>query len=319
MMNKEQPRLPPLLGLAIGLLAVSTASVFIRLGQQEAPSIVIAAGRLGIAALILLPFAWRYSTAELTGLNRRQWGWLVLAGFFLALHFAAWITSLEFTSIASSVVLVTTTPLWVSLFSPIFLKEKITRALAVGMLVAITGSVFVGLANACNVTQAGLVCSPWAEFFTGESLWGNILALVGAWMAAGYVMVGRKARSDISLLAYIFPVYATAAIVLIAGVFISGNSLLGYAPQTYIWFLLLALLPQIIGHTSYNWALGYLPAAFVSITLLGEPVGSVMLAMIMLAEAPSLFEIIGGVMILAGILISVRYKAKTPAGSVVSK
>lgn len=312
-MNKKEPRIPPLLGLAIGLLAVSTASVLIRLGQQEAPSIVVAAARLGIAALILLPFAWRYSKAEIEGLSRKQWVWLVLAGFFLALHFAAWITSLEFTSIASSVVLVTTTPLWVSLFSPIFLKEKISWALAVGMLVAIAGSVIVGMANVCAVTQAGLECSSWEEIFNGESLWGNFLALVGAWMAAGYVMVGRKARSDISLLAYIFPVYATAAIVLVAGVYISGNSLLGYPLPTYFWFLLLALLPQIIGHTSYNWALGYLPAAFVSITLLGEPVGSVILAMILLAEAPSLFEIIGGVLILAGILISVRYKAKTPA------
>jgi drug/metabolite transporter (DMT)-like permease len=138
----------------------------------------------------------------------------------------------------------------------------------------------------------------------GQAFLGDLLALVGAVAAAGYLLIGRKLRARISLLSYIFMVYGMAAVVLLGIMFAAGQSPLGYPPQTYLWLLLLALIPQLIGHSTYNWALGYLSAAYVSIALLGEPIGSTILAYFLLSETPTLFKIVGGILILAGIYVA---------------
>ena len=131
-----RPAVPPILALAFAILAVSTASIFIRLAQEHAPSLVIAAGRLTLATLILAPIAWTQKRAELRSLSRSELGLALLSGFFLALHFATWISSLEYTTVASSVVLVSTVPLWVALLSPVLLKEPVTRLVLAGMALA---------------------------------------------------------------------------------------------------------------------------------------------------------------------------------------
>lgn len=132
-------------------------------------------------------------------------------------------------------------------------------------------------------------------------------------MAAGYLLIGRRLRGGISLVPYIFVVYGIAAIVLIGLMFTSGQSAIGYPPQTYVWLILLALVPQLMGHSSFNWALGYLSAAFVSITLLGEPIGSAVLAYILLDETPTILKIIGAILILAGIFVASRGEANRKA------
>ena len=137
-------------------------------------------------------------------------------------------------------------------------------------------------------------------------MWGNFLALLGAWTVTGYLIIGRKLRTRMTLIPYIFMVYGMAAVVLIVMIFLSGNSPLGYAPKTYGWIFLLAALPQLIGHSTYNWALKYLPAALVAVITLGEPIGSAVLAFFILNEAPSLATLMGGALILTGIYLASR-------------
>ncbi|PKO07682.1 MAG: EamA family transporter [Chloroflexi bacterium HGW-Chloroflexi-3] len=299
-MSKD--KLYPLFGLFFGILAVSTASIFIRFAQSGAPSIVIAAVRLLIASLLITPIAFLQYTQQLFSISKRELYFLLLSGLFLSIHFAAWISSLEYTSIASSVVLVTTTPLWVALFSPILLKEKNSATIWIGLFLALVGSSLVALSNQCSFSFANLIqCESVGLGFDRNTLSGNFLALLGAWMAAGYMMVGRKVRSTLPLIKYIFFVYLFSAIFLLFIVVISGETLVGYSKQAYLWMLLLGLIPQLLGHSIFNWALGHLPAAFVSIALIGEPIGTILLAFLFLQETPNNLEYFGGLLILIGI------------------
>lgn len=300
----SRPAVPPILALAFAILAVSTASIFIRLAQEHAPSLVIAAGRLTLATLILAPIAWTQKRTELRSLSPSELGLALLSGFFLALHFATWISSLEYTTVASSVVLVSTVPLWVALLSPVLLKEPVTRLVLAGMALALIGGTIVGVSDACAWDAAGLVCPSLSDFVRGQAFLGDLLALAGAVTAAGYLLIGRKLRARVSLISYIFVVYGMAAVALLVIMVAAGQTLSGYPAQTYLWLLLLALFPQLIGHSTYNWALGYLSAAYVSIALLGEPIGSTILAYFLLSETPTALKIIGGILILAGIYIA---------------
>ena len=299
----------PYLGLVLGIAAVSTASLLIRLSQVEAPSFVIAAGRLTLASLIIGSFAWPKLRLELPKQTRKTIFLLILAGLFLGFHFATWITSLEYTSVASSVVIVTTAPLWVAIFSPVFLKEKITKWIVIGLVVSLAGSVIVGLNSACIIANKELNCQSFLEITSGSMFLGNILALLGAFFSAGYLIVGRRTRNSLSLSSYTFVVYSVAAVVLIFLVIITGQTVLGFSTKIYLYIAALAIIPQLIGHSAFNWALKYLSAAVVSIALLGEPIGTVILAFLFLKESPTILEIIGGVLILGGILISSRSRS----------
>jgi drug/metabolite transporter (DMT)-like permease len=299
-------RFPPLLVLLCGILIVSTSSIFIRYAQKEVASIVIAAYRLSIATLILLPIAIRGHREELLGLRKTQVGLIVLSGVFLAFHFASWITSLEYTTVASSVVLVSTTPLWVALLSPLVLRERPTRMVVVGMVIALLGGTLVGISEACSLSTSGLTCPPVSVFFQGQAFFGNLLALTGAIMAAAYLLVGRWLRPTVSLIVYITTVYGTAAIALVIMALFSRQPLGGFSWMVYLAFLALAVGPQLLGHTSFNYSLRYLSAAYVSVALLGEPIGSTILALIILKEIPTTLEVVGGIVILVGIYLASR-------------
>lgn len=318
MIKRSSTQPAPVLGLAAGILAVSTASILIRFAQQEAPSLVIAAYRMGIASLFLAIPGLVGQREEIRRIRLKEWGLLFLSGLFLAVHFAVWITSLEYTSVASSVVLVTTTPIWVALFSPIFLKEKLKRGVIWGLLVALTGSVVVGLSHNCSVGSAGLICADMGALFEGKAILGNALALMGALCASGYMMAGRKIRSSLSLSSYVFLVYTISAILLFIAVGIRGYPLTGYPAATYGWFLALGVIPQLLGHTLFNWALKYVSAALVSVALLGEPVGTIILAFFLLKESPSILELAGGALILTGIYYTSRQEARARAMDQVS-
>jgi drug/metabolite transporter (DMT)-like permease len=287
-----------LLVLLAGILAVSTASIFIRYAQPAASSLTIAAGRLLFATLTLAPFALIRHRSALARLTARELRLAALAGLFLAAHFALWIASLERTTVASSVVLVTTTPLWVGLLSPLVLREPLTRRLALGIVLALAGGIIVGLGGTGG-THAAI-----AGVGRADALLGDLMALSGAWMMAGYLMVGRRLRAGLTLGPYIFVVYGMAAVLLTVAMAATGRSLFGLAPATYVWLALLALVPQLLGHSSFNWALRYLPASFVAIALLGEPVGSSALAFGLLHEVPTPLELGGAVLILAGIAVA---------------
>jgi drug/metabolite transporter (DMT)-like permease len=293
-------------GLLIGVLAVSTASIFIRLAQEEAQALSIAAYRMTLASIMLFPVVFIRYRMELQKISWSTWWKILLGGVFLAIHFAAWITSLRYTSVASSVVLVTTTPLWVAIFGALLLKERPPRNVIVGLAVALTGSTIVGLSREIPTWFMQSAASSPGAIKTSENILGNLLSLIGAWAAAGYMLIGRRVRPQLSLPVYTFLVYGVSAVLLLIATLVTGTPMAGFRNQTYLWLLLLAVVPQITGHSAFNWALRYVPASLVSIALLGEPIGSTILAALLLHENPVFLEIAGGVLILTGIYLSSR-------------
>ncbi|HDQ73490.1 MAG TPA: DMT family transporter [Chloroflexi bacterium] len=279
----------PYLGVGLGVLTVSSAAILIRLAQQGAHSLAVAAWRLTLATLILTPIVLATRRKELRTLDRRDWISVAGAGVLLALHFAAWISSLAHTSVAASVVLMSTHPLFVGLASHVFLRERLSRGMVIALIAATAGSMIIGIDD-------------WRQ--GAGQLWGDLLALMGAISVAGYFLIGRKLRAKLSILTYVFPVYATAACVLMGILFISGMPILPQYRQTWGWLLLMAIGPQILGHSALNWALGYLSATYVTVAILGEPIGSTLLAWRLLDETPGLQTVAGGGMILAGIAIA---------------
>ncbi|MBN1485729.1 MAG: DMT family transporter [Chloroflexia bacterium] len=278
--------------LLLGLLVLPWAAILIRQAGREAHSLFIAGGRLLAATLILTPIALlRGAPEELRGLSRRQWCLLIFSGIALALHFGTWISSLALTTVASSVILVATYPFFVGLASHFLLKERLSRLTAGGIALSIAGSVVIGYGD------LGL---------EGPQLLGDLLALIGAATAAAYFLVGRRLRQRLSVLSYIWPVYAVAAAVLSPVALLLGEPLTGYSLPTWIYILLLALGPQLLGHSSLNYALEQLSAVFVTVVALGEPLGSAVLAFLLLGEAPPHVTLLGGALILAGIVLTSR-------------
>ena len=281
----------PYIMLAIGVLAVSTAAIFIRLAQGEsAPSLVIAATRLCVATSVLTPIVIRRHWAEVRLVSVGDLKWTLLSGIVLGLHFATWISSLEYTAVVNSVTLVTATPLWVAIMAPLFLNERLRRGIIIGLIFAFGGGILVALSG-----EAGDPPTRHAP------LLGNSLALTGALMAAIYMIIGRQLRARLSVVVYIWLVYGVAAITMLVAAGISGEQVLGLPSKAYLWMLLMGLVPQLIGHSSINYVLGYFPAAYVSLVTLVEPVISSLLAIIFLNEWPVLVQLVGATLILVGI------------------
>jgi drug/metabolite transporter (DMT)-like permease len=205
---------------------------------------------------------------------------------------------------------VTTAPLWVALTSPLLLKEKIRRGVIIGLVVALVGGIVVGVNRACQIDGSAIRCEGFSNYLGGRALFGNFLAFLGALFSAGYLMVGRKVRKDVSLITYTSLVYGVAAILLISMSLWMDAPLFQLQPMSYLWCVGLALIPQLLGHSTFNWALKYLSAAYVSIALLGEPIGTIILAYIFLKENPTILELLGGVLILIGIYLASRVESK---------
>lgn len=275
--------------LALGVISVSFAAIFIRLA--EAPPLVIAAYRLCLASLVVAPTAWIRSRQELRGLSRKDVLLAVLSGGFLALHFGLWIASLSYTSVASSVVLVTANPIFVAIASYLLFRERVGRQAILGIVVCLVGAVLIGYGN-------------WR--LGPQPLLGGVLALLGALAVAGYLLIGRRLRQNIGILSYTALTYSSAAVLLLVAALAFGHPLFGYSSTTYLVLVLLAVVPQLIGHTSLNWSLRFVSATLVTIAVLGEPVLATVLAFAILDEVPTLTEIIGGTLILSGIFVAFR-------------
>ena len=285
-LSDSSPPFNPYLALIGGVFAVSTGAIFARLA--DANPLVIAAYRVGIAALILAPFAWWKARDELRGLSARELTLALISGFFLALHFATWISSLNYTSVANSVVLVNTNPLWVGLLTPLIAKERIKKAAILGIILSVIGGVIIGF----------------GDFATGsENLLGDGLALCGSICAAIYLLLGRNLRRKLSLLSYIFVCYGSAALILWAIVFALNLPVTGFNTSTYAAFIGMALISQLIGHTSYNWALKWFTAGLIAVSLLGEPIVATFLAYLLFNEGLTWSKVIGGALILSAIYI----------------
>lgn len=282
-----------LIFLPIGIMAISTASIFIKL--CDAPALVIASYRMTIASFLLLPLAIHQRVWKKWNIEEAKW--LALSGLFLALHFSFWIASLKFTSVASSVVLVSTNPLFVGFGEWIFFKEALGWNLILGIALSIIGSALISFGDMS---------------LSKEALLGDGLALLGALTASGYLLIGRKMRRGKELLSYIFPVYSISAFVLILFSLFLKKPFFGFSSSTYFYLFLLALIPQLIGHTTFNWALRYLSTSIVAIAILGEPVGSTLLAYFILKEGLTVLKMVGGSLILIGISIALQKRILKP-------
>jgi drug/metabolite transporter (DMT)-like permease len=288
--------------LACGIAAIAFASIFIALAiRDQMPAPVIAAGRLTLAALLLTPLALRQHWQHIRGLLWRQLAMIGVSGVFLGVHFYTWVSSLEHTSVLISAVLVTTTPLWLALMEKFFLKADLSRGVVVGLCVALVGGAVIGLGGANTATQT-----------TGDPNLGAILSLIGALTVSVHMIFGRSVRDQLPLLAYLWMVYGVAALVLCAIVAVTATPVLGYSANAYVWVLLLALVPQLIGHSSLNYAVRYMPATYVGIAVQMEPLASAVAAFFILQQTPSPAQLLGSAVIFAGVLIATLWQTKTP-------
>jgi drug/metabolite transporter (DMT)-like permease len=286
--------------LLLGVCAVSTAALLIR--EADAPAMVIAAARLGLASLPLLAIA---ALRRLRGTTSGAFGQTrlavlaVLGGAFMALHFGFWVASVKQTSIVTTVVLVTTQPLFVALLAGRLLGEQPSRDTWVGIGLAAVGAAVMVSADAGS---------------GADTLLGDLYALLGAVFAAGYIITGRRLMgSGVGWLPYVTRAYSVAAVLLIAAALLSGETFAGYSTRTYGIFVLLALVPQLIGHTAINRSLGYLPAATVAVAVLGEPVGATILGAIFLDEMPSPTQLAGALLVLGGVYVGLRTTLRRPS------
>ena len=281
--------------LGIGVIVVSSSSILTRYAQMDGvSSLSIAALRLVLATIVLTPFAFARNFGEIRALSSRDLLLALAAGALLAAHFATWISSLAYTSVASSTALVTTNPIWIALASVILFRERMRRGLVAAIGFALGGSILIFLAEGGT---GGVQPDPPL---------GNALALLGSLAVSGYLLIGRALRRRLSLLAYIWLVYSSAAIALVVVALVAREPLWGFSPAAWALLLALALGPQLMGHSIFNWALNRLSATFIALAILGEPVGSALLALILFDEGFSTLQIAGFTFLLVGIYLGAR-------------
>ncbi len=276
--------------ILVGMISLGLASIFVRL--CNAPPVVIAMYRMTISAILVAPvfFVTKRNKIKYSEIKKDIIPFIFL-GSLLAVHFILWITSLSYTTVLSSTVLVTTNPIFVAIFSLILFKERTKKGTVIGIIAAFIGSVFIAL----SARNEGV-----------GSNFGNFLALSGAVAVSFYLIFGKRLRERFDLITYIFFVYSFAAIILILASIITRQNFFNYSYKTYVYFFLLALIPQVTGHTAYNWALKYFSASFIAVAILGEPIFATFFAFVILKEVPTLIELVGGALILTGIYFSGR-------------
>jgi len=284
------------LGLFISIIAVSFASIFIL--SCQAPPLSIAFYRLLFTTLLISPFILiqKKTRDELRTLPRATLLIMLVIGVILAIHFSLWITSLKMTSVASSVILVTAHPVLVAPVSFYFLKEKLSWVNALGIAISLAGVAVLVIGN-YGFAAFGL-----------DTIEGNILALLGGIAAGLYILGGRKLRKTVSTVSYAFVVYAVGTITLFFICLALSAPVYNLTITDYEIILLMALVSGIFGHTLYNWSLGYIRASIMSVALLGEPIGSSLLAYAIpwIHQEPSLYTVVGGGIILVGIYLTAR-------------
>lgn len=276
------------LALIPGVAALSTAAIFVKLA--DAPSAVTAFYRLFITALALMPFLVfnKKKRAELRSLSRKQKGLIVLSGLLLAIHYIMWFESLRYTSVSSSTVLVSLQPLFSLIFGFIFLKEKAGRSAIIGCMIAIFGSCLIG----------------WGDFNVSTSaLIGDVVALAAAGVISLYFLVGQIVRKEVSAITYSVPGYGSSAVFLLLYALITGDALTGYAGSTWMAFLGLAFITTIGGQFVFNLMLKNISATAVTMSILGEPVGTCILAYFILQEKIAVHQLFGILGILIGLSI----------------
>lgn len=288
MCHMEKPALHPYIPIAIGVISVSMSAIFVKLANADAG--VIAFYRMLFSVLIMAPFFFYKYTGEIKRLSYRDWIFSSIAGIFLAFHFILWFESLNYTSVASSTVLVTLQPLFAFVGTYYFFKERLSIKTILSGLIAIAGSVLIS----------------WGDFkISGSALYGDMLALIACALVTAYLLFGQDVRQRLSLVTYTFVVYGVTTVTLFFYVLFKGESFGPYPAMDWLWFILLALIPNLLGHTLFNWSLKYVSTNVISIAILFEPVGATILAFYIFNEYLIPSQIIGGIIVIIGILLFV--------------
>ncbi|SEV99906.1 DMT family transporter [Natrinema salifodinae] len=288
--DREVSEVTPAAALAVAVFAASTSAILVR--WSAAPSSVAAFYRVCFTTALVAPLALARHRRAFARLSRRDLAGAVVAGVALAVHFAAWFESLDHTSVAASVTIVQSQPIFVALGAALLLGERVGRATVAGIAVAVVGGAAMSLGDAGRAP------------LSDATLYGNALALLGAVTVAGYVLAGRSIRQRVPLFPYVTVVYGVCTAVLLLVVGAQGHAYVGYPAREWLLFLGLAVGPGIVGHTVSNWVLEHLESVVVSVAWLGEPVGATLLALALLGEVPDAITVVGGVVVLAGIAVT---------------
>ncbi|MCU9612748.1 DMT family transporter [Caldibacillus lycopersici] len=289
----SQPKINPYLLIIIGVISVSTSAIFVKL--SSAPSGVIAFYRLFFSVLILLPIFLIKYVHEIKQITIKDWIYSIIAGVFLAFHFILWFESLNYTSVASSTVLVTLQPLFAFIGTYYFYKESLSIKTIISAVITIVGSVIIS----------------WGDFaLNTKSLWGDLLALIACALITGYLLFGQSVRQRISSITYTFIVYSISSITLFIYAIMQEESLFPYPLEDWIYFLLLAIVPTLLGHSLFNWTLKWVSTNVISMAILFEPVGASLLAYILLKEKLVWTQLLGGFVVLIGLYIFSIHKKK---------
>lgn len=293
--KEENKALSPVLALVIAIGAASFAGAFIKLTSQsgvDAP--MVAAGRLLLASLILTPFVWSQHREELRRLNRRDVFLGLAAGFWVATHFILLITALEYTSVMLNQVLLNTGPIWAALLETIVDKARLSKTVWIGLLITFCGGVFIALTSG-DTTTAG-----------ANPMLGNILAVVGAIAGTIYMLFSRKVRGRISLIPYNWIAFASGGFMALGFALITGKSHFSHSNEAYLWIIMLTLVPQLIGHSGFNYALRFMQATFVSLVSQVLTVTAAIAAFFIFSEVPTMNDIIGSAIIILGVVIAIK-------------
>ncbi len=286
----------PYIALFISIVSVSFAAILIKLSSAEPLS--IAFYRSLFTVILILPFVvfFKKTREEIRKIPRKTLFIMIGIGFILAAHFAFWITSLKYTSVASSVILVTAHPILVGPVSHFFFKEKLSKINAIGIIASVVGVTILVMGNRQLGSQ------------TIDTIEGNILAILGGVMAGLYILGGRKIRKTVSVASYAFVVYSISAFVLLILCIVFNSELLDISVTDFQIFIAMAIIAGLLGHTLYNWSLKHVRASLASVALLGEPLGSTVWAMIIpaIGQIPSKYTVFGGAIILIGIYMTAR-------------
>nr|WP_106780574.1 DMT family transporter [Lysinibacillus timonensis] len=285
-MNK--PAIHPYIPILIGVISISLSAILVKLAMADAG--VIAFYRMLFSVLIMSPIFFMKYQHELRLITKRDWLFSTIAGIFLAFHFILWFESLNYTSVASSTVLVTLQPLFAFVGTYFFFKEKLNVKTILAGVIAVSGSLIIS----------------WGDFHvSGAALYGDLLALIACALVTGYLLFGQEVRQRVSLITYTMVVYSISTVCLFFYVIVKGESFAPYPIMNWVWFILLAIVPNLLGHTLFNWAIKWVSTNVISVAVLFEPIGAAILAFFILGEHLITSQIIGGIVVIIGIMLFV--------------
>ena len=284
--------------IVLAIVATSSAAILIRYALAESmPPLLIAGSRLAIAAIALTPLALGRHRQRIAALTRRELALIAISGLCLAAHFTAWVSSLQYTTVLVSVVIVSTGPIWVAIMEVAFLRIRLSALVVAGLLVALAGGALIGIPLDGAAQNAGDI---------NATITGGLLAWLGALTVSVYMLIGRTLRPRLPVVPYVWLVYGSASIAAALVMLLTATPLLGFRAEGYLILLAMGLVPQLLGHSSLNYLLEYFPAALVSMFSQLEPIGSAVLALFLFRELPPQQQILGSLLILVGVIMASR-------------